>query len=449
MCEHFSLAPKPLTFDFELPPSAGSSSPSDPFFPPRTRVRSVRSRALERVKSRSQNDVLAIPATDVSNFLDMLGRASARVDENSRKRMKARESELNTKRSRGRAQRISVKGKGRMHTADELGDHGNSVANTEGPDGGYSSLPVMQPKDPSSQNAATTTHADAEDVHMDVDVDTFAHAGDDDAKLLPSTHPKKGIKNVPPRSPTTTRRSQKRAAPPSPTPVRSSALPTALQPMSTPSQRITAVPPKPTPIPPPLALSSAAQHHTTLCSLNPIPAPTNQSQQLPHLHPQPALSLLPPVVVGVPSSKGRSSSAAPTTTTTDSESSRLLRLRTSSSSSSSVHFSSSQPRRALGMTGRTASSSSSSSSFSNSAAKKPFRPPLAAARSSTSPKPAVYASRGSSSPRVVTRRATSRLSEPVQRPEDEKSFGTDPDSSFDLAFDFDPEALEAVMKKYD
>jgi hypothetical protein len=50
---------------------------------------------------------------------------------------------------------------------------------------------------------------------------------------------------------------------------------------------------------------------------------------------------------------------------------------------------------------------------------------------------------------VVTRSATARQSEAVQRPEDEKSFGTDPDSSFDLAFDFDPDELEAAMKKYD
>jgi hypothetical protein len=29
------------------------------------------------------------------------------------------------------------------------------------------------------------------------------------------------------------------------------------------------------------------------------------------------------------------------------------------------------------------------------------------------------------------------------------SGGADPDSSFDLSFDFDPEALEAAMKQYD
>jgi hypothetical protein len=29
------------------------------------------------------------------------------------------------------------------------------------------------------------------------------------------------------------------------------------------------------------------------------------------------------------------------------------------------------------------------------------------------------------------------------------SAAADPDSSFDLSFDFDPDALEAAMKKYD
>jgi hypothetical protein len=36
-----------------------------------------------------------------------------------------------------------------------------------------------------------------------------------------------------------------------------------------------------------------------------------------------------------------------------------------------------------------------------------------------------------------------------QRPEDGNDAGADPDSSFDISFDFDPEALEAALKKYD
>ncbi|KAH9971351.1 hypothetical protein BGW80DRAFT_1460618 [Lactifluus volemus] len=358
--------PKPLTFDFELAPSAGSSSPSDPFFPPRTRVRSVRSRALERVKSRSQNDVLAIPATDVSNFLNMLGRASARVDENSRKRMKMRE---------------------------------NSVANTEGPDGGYSSLPIMQPKNPSSQNAATTTHADADDVHMNVDVDTFAHAGDDDAKLLPSTHPKNGIKHVPPRSPATTRRSQKRAAPPSPTPVRSSAPPATLRPMSTHRKESPRFP------------QANAASTTTWLSL---------SGHLLLTEPHPSSN------DSVASLTASASAARAISTGTACRRRRatshlfvLFVLRPSLFLAAQTSFRHDGTHRLIIIIFLL-------STFSNSAAKKPFRPPLAAARFSPSPMPPVNASRASS--------------------KDEKSFGTDPDSSFDLAFDFDPDELEAAMK---
>ncbi|KAI0249927.1 hypothetical protein BJV78DRAFT_622905 [Lactifluus subvellereus] len=422
-------APKPLTFDFELPPSAGPSSNSDPFFPPRTRVRSVRSRASGRVQSHSQNDAVAIPAADVSNFLNMLGRASARVDANSRKRMKkARESELKIGRERARVQKPSVKGKERVHSMDELGDHDlrNAVTDTHDAGGHYSSLPIMPSKDSLSHSSATA-HVDMDDVQMHVDADTFATTGDDDARPPHLPHPRNGTQRVPPRSPTT-RCSQKRAAPPSPTPVRST--PTALRPVSTPAQKVAAAPPKQTPIPP---LPSA--HHTSTFSQHPIPAPT----------PPPMMPAMPPPVTGVPSRRSRS--AAPPMTP---ESLPRRGTSTSTSTSTSVLPSSQThgPKRALGMTWRGASSHSHSHSTSNTphsaAAKRPFRPPLA--------RPGAPATAASPSPQAAPGAATS-LVQPSQRrrrrQEDDESSGTDPDSSFDLSFDFDPEALEAAMRKYD
>jgi hypothetical protein len=463
MYEYSPSAPKPLTFDFELPPSAGSSSPSDPFNPPRTRPRSVRSRASGRVQSHSQNDVLTIPATDVSNFLDMLGRASARVDENSRKRMKARESELKMGRSRARVQRTLVKGKERVRSMDELGHHEKSVTDTHDAGGHYSSLPIMPSKDPLSQEAATT-HTDPDDVHMHAGVGTFTTTGDDDTRLPHSSlsYPINGTEqHVPPRCPATTRSSQKRGAPPSPTPIRF--VPATLRPMSTPAQKLAPAPPKQTPIPPSPPPPSAHHASTSTGTQILIPAPTPLPQPLPA--PLPPATSLP------------SQSALPTTPASKS----LLRRCTSttSTSSSSTHFPPSQtygPKRALGMTGRC---TSSSDTLHSAAAKKPFRPPLVVRPSPTAsaprpvnaatvtvtvtaapapapaPAPAAAAAAAAALPgsRVTRGSTTSRESKRVQTPqqkeEDEKCFGTDPDSSFDMSFDFDPEALEAAMRKYD
>jgi len=89
---------------------------------------------IENVLSHSQNDVVAIPAADTSKLLDMLDRASARVDENSRKWMTA----VGSEHARGLKKPIdtSITGKERMcvmtrgaHSMDELGDHTNFIRN--------------------------------------------------------------------------------------------------------------------------------------------------------------------------------------------------------------------------------------------------------------------------------------------------------------------------------
>jgi hypothetical protein len=81
------------------------------------------------------------------------------------------------------------------------------------------------------------------------------------------------------------------------------------------------------------------------------------------------------------------------------------------------------------------------------AAKKPFRPPLtrpAAPATDASPPRAAAGTTSREPAKLVQLSQRQR-----RRQEDEAGSGTDPDSSFDLSFDFDPEALEAAMRKYD
>jgi hypothetical protein len=78
------------------------------------------------------------------------------------------------------------------------------------------------------------------------------------------------------------------------------------------------------------------------------------------------------------------------------------------------------------------------------AVKKPFRPPIA------KPAAAATVSRVPSIPTAVA--ATTSPSKPARNRQGgnaKEGAGSDPDSSFDISFDFDPEALEAVMKEYD
>jgi hypothetical protein len=75
------------------------------------------------------------------------------------------------------------------------------------------------------------------------------------------------------------------------------------------------------------------------------------------------------------------------------------------------------------------------------AVKKPFRPPLARATQPVGAG-ATAAAAAATSPRDSTSTRT-------RQADDGMSAAADPDSSFDLSFDFDPEALEAAMKKYD
>jgi hypothetical protein len=86
-----------------------------------------------------------------------------------------------------------------------------------------------------------------------------------------------------------------------------------------------------------------------------------------------------------------------------------------------------------------AASSSTNNTPHSAAVKKPFRPPLAR---TAQPVGAGTTGAAATSPRdsMPTRK---------RQPDDGMSAAADPDSSFDLSFDFDPDALEAVMKKYD
>ncbi|KAI0306836.1 hypothetical protein B0F90DRAFT_1682745 [Multifurca ochricompacta] len=421
--------PKPLTFDFELPASSGSSSTSDPFLSSRTRNRSVRSRALGRVQSHSQNDVLAIPAADASKFLDMLGRASARLDENSRKRMRTREYGVKAEREGARAQMSSSKGKERMrtkivtHSMDELYDHTNLVRDTQDAGVHHSSLPIMQSRDSLSQGGvAFPEKVEDVQVHSDADTPATIASSDGDAKLPSQTHSRDETQHVPSR-PSTMWKSQKQAYPPSPTPVRST--PTTFRPVSAPMQKVTTngsavVPIKPTPVPLACPTSAFFQHR------HPMPAPTP-----------------PPFGMGgssIPITPNRSRAAARMTRTP-----LLPSLPLSSLSSSS---------------------SSCSNTMHSAAVKKPFRPPLARNAPGSAN---VIASRFSSVPPSSMRepkpvpqqqkpqRQRQRQQQQQQQLEQEGGkknteawcTGSDPDSSFDMSFDFDPEALEAAMRKFD
>jgi len=380
-------APQPLSFGFELPASAGpSSSTSDPFLPSRTRARPVRSRPLGRVQSQSQNDVLAIPAADASKFLDMLGRASARVDENSRKRMRAREGDVGDERAR--AQRSSRKGKERMRAAtvmvtrsmDELGDQTNLRQDVDlAEQVHYSSLPIMQSKHMLSQEDGSTTMqwiraADKKDNDNDVhmhgpDADAHSPASGDAIIIEPpvSTRPQNVTNHRPPSSSTTattTKHSRKkRLQPPSPTPIRPSPTPIALR--------------------APVGSQPAAANKPSATRTSTSP-------------PKPSQGL----ALALPASQAHGS------------------------------------KRALGMTRSVPRAASANNAPHSAAVKKPFRPPLARA---TQP---VGAAAVTTSPRD---------SKPTRQrqADDGTSAAADPDSSFDLSFDFDPDALEAAMKKYD
>jgi len=346
----------------------------------------------------------------------MLSRASARVDENSRRRMKrAREYELRNGNGRDRAARTqitsspsSIKGKGKgkgkerakerivTRSMDELGDHTNLLRFRDDAHQ-FSSLPIMETKDPSllSQPGPTVqagTDAD-EDVYMNVDdprADVSAlPPGNRHIKPPVSTHvPKNKTRRLPPH-PSTTTHSQKpaRAEAPSPTPRQPSGHLSSLNTTAVTSRH------------------HHHHHHHNNSSHHPIPVPT------------PLLPL-----------------SAATATAAAERSSKASKERPSamvSYSSTSQPLPSSQAhglKRALGMT---RSSVPRSSSPHSAAVKKPFRPPLARA---TTP----IAAHGQHEPKSAQ-----------QRQEDKKSSAADPDSSFDISFDFDPEALEAAMRKFD
>jgi hypothetical protein len=69
--------------------------------------------------------------------------------------------------------------------------------------------------------------------------------------------------------------------------------------------------------------------------------------------------------------------------------------------------------------------------------------PTAASQATTVP--------AATKPQIPPTSSHSRDSQRQRRQEDgnKKGSGADPDSSFDISFDFDPEALEAAMKQYD
>jgi hypothetical protein len=471
-------APRPLTFDFELPASAGPSShASDPFFSSRTRLRSARSRNIDRVQSRSQNDVFATPtpAADASKFLDMLGRASARVDENSRKRMKAL-----GERARG-PKRPLIKGKERLcaktrgtRSMDELGDHTNFIRDVpETSRVHYSSLPIML----ESQSKDTAAEYN-NDVHMHSGTSATAAAiaaavpapGNAGIKPPVSTRPQNGAQLFPPRATLSTRHSQKRIEPPSPTPVRSS-TPIPFRPVP--------APPAPTPVPthrPKLDPSRTSDFAPPKSTPRQLPHPSDIHSQQPHPVPTP----LPPAVNDVlnraPAPAPAPASAVPMTdslarhgrSTSTSSSTSASATAATSTSLISAHPPPSQThgrgsKRALGMTRTVPRSFSSSSSSSNNnnnntphsaATKKPFRPPLARPSAAAAASQATTVSAAATKPQIPPTTSShphSHDSQRQRRQEDagKKGSGADPDSSFDLSFDFDPEALEAAMKQYD
>jgi hypothetical protein len=338
----------------------------------------------------------------------MLGRASARVDENSRKRMRVARTV--------RTLRSPLKGKERVRAAvgtrslDELHDHTNLLnasnehhASASGAH--YSSLPIMPPKTAPSQAVCDSalTDTDTDDVPiMNLD-------GAVDGTSCSSTRERSLTRHAPPRA-LTTEDPQGHVTPSSPTSVR--LVPTTVRPPVQPALQPKPVAEvaksaKPTTLaPPPLAPLASA------CPQADTPTPTRP----------PATD----AVAGAARRKGAGGSAALMTPES------LPRRGTSVSSTTNIStttasqslLSSSQAhRRALGMT-RTASASSSSVRHS-SAVKRPFRPPR------------------------VQSPTKSQSQQQWQQKDAKSPGGSDPDSSFDLAFDFDPEALEAAMRRYD
>ena len=318
----------------------------------------------------------------------MLGRASARVDENSRKRMRARESDVGAERAR--AQRSSLKGKERMCAAtvmvtrsmDELGDQTNLCQDMDpAKQVHYSSLPILQSKDILSQEGGSTAMQcirgadkkdDNNDVHMDgPDADTYPPTSGDAITIEPPvpTRPQNVTNHRPPcptTTATTTKHSRKkRLEPPSPTPIRPPPTPIALR--------------------APVGSQPAAANK---------PSATRTSTSPPKPSQGPTLAL--------PASQAHGS------------------------------------KRALGMTRSVPRAASANNAPHSAAVKKPFRPPLARA---TQPIGAG----------ATAAAASPRDSKPTRKrqADDGMSAAADPDSSFDLSFDFDPDALEAAMKKYD
>lgn len=351
---------------------------------------------------------------------------------------------------KGKKERMTTRG---TRSMDELGDHTNFIRDTTEPEPPetaglhFSSLPIMLQHSQTKDQSGSTINA-AEDYKDDVQMHAdaikdiasapAAAPGNDGIKLPVSTRPQNGAQHLPPRAPTT-RHSQKRIEPPSPTPVRSA--PNSLrQPVlaSRPkSSRSTSdsAPPKSTPG---LLLSSNHAPANLSCSSS----TTHTHAQ--HTHPIPAPTPLPPATANGEglSSKGitRTGSAVPMAEPSPWHSTPAG-TATSALPPSQTHGS----RRALGMTRNVPLSSSSNNNRRHSAAtKKPFRPPIA--------RPAVT----SAAVRQVSPTSTTSLrhheSQRQQRQKEDgskKGSGADPDSSFDLSFDFDPEALEAAMKKYD
>ena len=381
----------------------------------------------------------------------MLGRASARVDENSRKRMRAALGERApraAKRSsvmKGKKERTTTRG---TRSMDELGDHTNFIRDAPEPPETtglhFSSLPIMLQSQSKDQSSSTVKAAEdcKDDIQMHADAEegiTSAPAaapGNDGIKLPVSTRPQNGAQHFPPRAAPATRHSQKRIEPPSPTPVRSAPIPLR--------QSVLASRPKSC-----RSTSESAPPKSTqgLLSSNHAPANLSCSSSTHPTHAQrthtiPAPTPLPPATAN---GDGLSSKGITGAVPMMAESSLQHGIPAGTATSalppsSQTHGS----RRALGMTRSVPLSSSSNSRCHSAATKKPFRPPIA--------RPAVT----SAAVRQVspTSATSSRHHEPQrqQRQKEDgskKGSGADPDSSFDLSFDFDPEALEAAMKKYD
>ena len=401
----------------------------------------------------------------------MLGRASARVDENSRKRMKAL-----GERARG-PKRSLIKGKERLcaktrgsRSMDELGDHTNFVRDVpETSTVHYSSLPIML----ESQSKDTAAEY-KNDVHVHSGTSTTATAtlvavpapGNDGIKPPVSTRPQNRTQLFPPRATLSTRHSQKRIEPPSPTPVRSS-TPIPFRPVP--------APPAPTPVPahrPKFDPSRTSDSVLPKSTPRQLPHPSDIHSHQPHPVPTPLPPAVNNVLNGTPAAAaaaaayavsmtdslvrhGRSASASASATTASTTSISLISAHPPPSQTHG-HGS----KRALGMTRTVPRSFSPSSNNNNTntphsaATKKPFRPPLAR------PSAAATASQATTLPAVATKsqippttssHSRSHDSQRQRRQEDagKKGSSVDPDSSFDLSFDFDPEALEAAMKQYD